>query len=74
MMVAAMYLVREIHQAGCTVRLFEGFVSYKDGSMPSSHINDVLLLREIVRDLVLANLLSEHPRSGDVEPSLHAFG
>ena len=49
-MVAAMYLVREIHQAGCTARLFEGFVSYKDGSVPSSHMNDVLMLREIVRD------------------------
>src|SRR5947199_15297 len=29
-------------------------------------------VREIVRDLVLADHLSEHPRSGDVEPSLHA--
>jgi hypothetical protein len=51
-MVAAMYLVREIQQAGCAARLFEGFVSYKDGPVPSSHMNDVLLLREIVRDPV----------------------
>ena len=51
-MIAAMYLVRGIHDAnvGCTVRLFEGFVSFKDRSSPSDHVNDVRWLRDVVRD------------------------
>ena len=51
-MVAAMYLIRDIDQAKLEVpiRLFEGFVSYKDSSMVSNHNADVCLLRNVVRD------------------------
>jgi hypothetical protein len=51
-MVAAMYLVYEIHDAkvSCTVRLFEGFVSFKDSSLVSNHLDDVCSLRDVVRD------------------------
>jgi hypothetical protein len=51
-MVAAMYLIRDIRMAhgAFPVRLFEGFVSYKDHTIPSDHKRDVLLLREIVQD------------------------
>lgn len=52
-MVAAIYLVRAIEdtQACTMIRLFEGFVSYKDRPHKgnSSHQNDVLLLREAVQ-------------------------
>jgi hypothetical protein len=49
-MVAAMYLVRDLHktQHHGVVRLFEGFVSYKDRSVPSDHKRDVGLLRAVV--------------------------
>jgi hypothetical protein len=51
-MVAAMYLIRDTRMAHLAfpVRLFEGFVSYKDRTIPSDHKRDVLLLREIVRE------------------------
>ncbi|HLQ51416.1 MAG TPA: hypothetical protein VK129_07955 [Terriglobales bacterium] len=51
-MVAAMYLIREIYQVGpkVSVRLFEGFISYKDSSRSSNHKTDVCLLREVVWD------------------------
>jgi hypothetical protein len=49
-MVASMYLIRDIWKASQTIRLFEGFVSYKDGSVPSDHRRDVALLRCVVRD------------------------
>ena len=50
-MVAAMYLVRAIHESTPQqdVRLFEGFVSYKDPTVASSHVRDVRLLREVVK-------------------------
>lgn len=53
-MVAAMYLIRDIHEAKADVlvRLFEGFVSYKDRSLPSNHERDVCSLRDVVRDPV----------------------
>jgi hypothetical protein len=51
-MVAAMYLIRDIHEAktGVPVRLFEGFISYKHGTVMSDHKTDVSVLREVVRD------------------------
>jgi hypothetical protein len=51
-MVAAMYLMREIHNCKTNgrMRLFEGFVSHKDRSLPSNHGDDVCLLRDVVRD------------------------
>jgi hypothetical protein len=51
-MVAAMYLVRAIHES-CPrheVRLFEGFVSYKDPALESDHLRDVLLMRKVIKD------------------------
>jgi hypothetical protein len=51
-MVAAMYLLRDIADAtpANQVRLFEGFVSYKDRALRNDHSDDVLLLREVVKD------------------------
>jgi hypothetical protein len=53
-MVAAMYLIRDIYEAEANVlvRLFEGFISYKHPNLPSNHDSDVLLLRDVVRDPV----------------------
>jgi hypothetical protein len=53
-MVAAMYLVRGMMDAtpASPVRLFEGFVSYKERGAKSNDLNDVLLLREVVMDPV----------------------
>jgi len=49
-MVAALYLVRQIADATTNeVCLFEGFVSFKDGKGKSNHRADVLLLREVVQ-------------------------
>lgn len=50
-MVAAMYLIRAISEAAPnnTVRLFEGFISYKDRADGTDHCGDVELLREVVR-------------------------
>lgn len=49
-MVAALHLVRDIAECGTTVeiRLFEGFVSFKDA--PSTHSEDVRRLARIVRE------------------------
>ncbi|MGO9698876.1 MAG: hypothetical protein ACLPX7_06385 [Xanthobacteraceae bacterium] len=69
--VAAMYLVRAISDAAppSVVRLFEGFVSYKDASVKTDHLADVRALREVVRDpirfsdcIVSAANLREHQR------------
>jgi hypothetical protein len=51
-MVAALYLVRAIHDSkpNGEVRLFEGFVSFKDSNETSNHSKDVLLLRDIVNN------------------------
>jgi hypothetical protein len=51
-MVAAMYLIRQLVDArpASRVRLFEGFVSYKDRAIGMDHRADVLLLREVVKD------------------------
>ncbi len=51
-MVAAMYLIRDIVDAAPTshVRLFEGFVSYKERGVRTDHRADVVLLREVVKD------------------------
>jgi hypothetical protein len=51
-MVAAMYLVRELHSAQSkhAIHLFEGFVSYKDRTVPTDHRRDVLFLRDVVRN------------------------
>lgn len=53
-MVAAMYLIRDLWNArlAAAVRLFEGFVSYKDRLVPSNHAHDARRLREVVRDPV----------------------
>ncbi len=49
-LVAALYLVRSISDisTNAEVRLFEGFVSFKDRSVSSDHSRDVKLLREVV--------------------------
>jgi hypothetical protein len=51
-MVAAMYLIRDIADAAPAnqVRLFEGFVSYKDRAVRTNHRADALLLRDVVKD------------------------
>ncbi|MFZ0606914.1 MAG: hypothetical protein WAM75_04435 [Xanthobacteraceae bacterium] len=51
-MVAAMYLIRDIADAHPKnpVRLFEGFVSYKDRNVRTDHRADVLLLREVIKE------------------------
>jgi hypothetical protein len=51
-MVAATYVIREIRDSDprVPIRLFEGFVSFKDPSIASGHSKDVSLLREVVRD------------------------
>src|SRR5262245_48520950 len=51
-MVVAMYLIRELHGARLkhVVRLFEGFVSYKDRTIPTNHRMDVWLLRQVVQN------------------------
>jgi hypothetical protein len=49
-MVAAMYLIRELAEETNEVRLFEGFVSYKDRAIGTDHRADVILLREVVKD------------------------
>jgi hypothetical protein len=52
-MTAAMYLIRDIHDAiedspSIEVRLFEGFVSFKE--VRTNHCEDVCNLRNMVRD------------------------
>jgi hypothetical protein len=51
-MVAATYLIRAIHQTrpDVPVRLFEGFVSFKDKSSRNRDKEDVRRLREVVRN------------------------
>ena len=51
-LVAAMYLLRELHDASSNreIRLFEGFASFKPKGVRSSHTNDVLNLRNVVWD------------------------
>lgn len=51
-MIAAMYLIREIHEAkiGVRVRLFEGFLSYKDRSEKSDHTGDVRRLQDAIKN------------------------
>ncbi len=51
-MVAAIYLVKAIIETKPIneVRLFEGFVSFKNSNEQTNHSNDVLLLREIVNN------------------------
>jgi hypothetical protein len=53
-MVAAMYLIREITdaKADAPILLFEGFVSYKSDLTPSTHESDVCSLRDVVREPV----------------------
>jgi hypothetical protein len=49
-MVAALYLIKAVIQAkpNADIRLFEGFVSYKESKKKTGHCQDVLLLREVV--------------------------
>jgi hypothetical protein len=51
-MVAALYLIRSIVQSEpeSEVRLFEGFVSFKDSTKKSNHSKDVRMLREVVEN------------------------
>jgi hypothetical protein len=50
--VAAIYLIHEIQKTGSQVpiRLFEGFVSFKDAGKKSRHELDVIRLRKVVQD------------------------
>lgn len=59
-LISAMYLMRAITEvnAKVEVRLFEGLVSFKERGAPSSHLQDVLDLRSIVRrDNVLGRVV-----------------
>lgn len=59
-MVAAMYIVRAIHDA-CPrqeIRLFEGFVSYKDPDVRSEHLHDALLMRQVVKEQHPASIIA----------------
>jgi hypothetical protein len=50
-MVAVMYMLKELERV-CSdkeIRLFEGFVSFKEKQSRTSHLRDVLLLREVVK-------------------------
>jgi len=51
-MISAMYMIRAIVDAAPkqSVRLFEGFVSYKTKGVRSNHCRDVTLLREVIQD------------------------
>ena len=51
-MVAALYLVKTITEisANTEVRLFEGFVSFKESGKKSIHSRDVELLREVIEN------------------------
>lgn len=53
-MVAAIYLIHELYALGpeltVPIRLYEGFVSFKDRSKKSRHADDVILLRDYVRN------------------------
>lgn len=49
-MVAATYMIRDIHESGSRVRLFEGFVSFKKKSIRSDHLQDARQLREAVKN------------------------
>lgn len=51
-MVAAMYLVRAISELKTIteVRLFEGFVSFKDKGVRSNHIRDVELIWNVIKN------------------------
>ena len=51
-MVAALYLVKAITEAPSNVeiRLYEGFVSFKESGEESDHSRDVELLREVVKN------------------------
>ncbi len=67
-MVAALYLVKAIMDS-CPVtevRLFEGFVSFKDSKKKTNHSRDVLLLRDIVKNsnsksIIAPETLQMHP-------------
>jgi hypothetical protein len=54
MMVAAIYLIHEIYSLAPEltrpVRLYEGFVTFKDRMKKSQHCDDVVLLRNFVRN------------------------
>lgn len=51
-MVAALYLVKAITEipTNAEVRLFEGFVSFKESGKKSIHSRDVELLREVIKN------------------------
>lgn len=51
-MVASMYLMKAVTKVSskADVRLFEGFVSFKEGGKKSNHSRDVELLREVVEN------------------------
>ncbi|MFH0787710.1 MAG: hypothetical protein V2B13_08845 [Pseudomonadota bacterium] len=49
-MVATLYLMKEIIEANpdADIRLFEGFVSYREPGNRANHCADIALLREVV--------------------------
>jgi hypothetical protein len=51
-LVAGMYLMKKLYDShpSAEVKLLEGFVSYKSRDAKSSHLRDVELLREAIRD------------------------
>ncbi len=51
-MTAALYLIRDIHRAGLQteLRIFEGFVSFKEPGRKSNHKEDIRQLRETIKN------------------------
>ena len=50
-LVAAMYLMRRLHDShpSADIKLFEGFISYKSKGVKSNHLRDVELLRKAIK-------------------------
>ena len=50
-LVAAMYLMRKLHDShpSADIKLFEGFVSYRSKGIKSNHLRDVEILRKAIK-------------------------
>jgi hypothetical protein len=80
--IAALYILRALHASARSreLRLFEGFVSVKDRSVPSDHLADVVALRDVVASggtkvgrFVAPSVLDGHG-PGEVESTLGLLG
>jgi hypothetical protein len=78
-MVASMYIVRAIADAepSVPVRLFEGFVSYKERGVKSDHALDVGSLRKVVKNPIASSswiIPADKLRIDEDDKLLCAFG